>query len=388
MKHINLSQQQLMSQLIATPSISSVSDAYDSGNIDVIHLLAEWLEQLGFSIHIQHLAHHPEKANLIATLGNQESNDGLILSGHTDTVPCNPDRWQSDPFKLEQRDNRFYGLGTTDMKGFFAVVIEAIRQFDANQFKHPLTVVATADEESTMSGAKALLDQIIIPGKHVIIGEATELHPIHAHKGMMMDGIRLIGKAGHSSDPRHGVNAMEGMVEVISALMKWRKELQQEYANHEFEVPYPTLNFGHIKGGDSPNRICGECELQIDLRPLPGMSIEELRNMLKERVTTALTGSKLQFEHQILFDGAPPLHTSLQSDIVQSAEKFSGYKASTVAYSTEGPFFNQMGKESIIMGPGSIQQAHQPNEYVSMEQITLANRLFSQMIHHFCIDKC
>ncbi len=374
----------MMRDLIAIHSVSSVSPAFDSGNIAVIELLADWLEPLGFDVHIHHIPDYPQKANLIATLGNPEKTKGLVLSGHTDTVPCDPSRWHSDPFQLDIRDGRFYGLGSVDMKGFFAVALSAIHTLDRNRINQPLTIIATADEESSMCGAKSLPNQGKIPGHFAIIGEATEMQPIHAHKGMLMDGIRLIGKSGHSSDPGFGNSALEGMYQVISQLIKWRHSLQQDFNNPEFAISHPTLNFGFIKGGDNPNRICGECEMHIDLRPLPGMGITELRNSLREQVEIAIADSGLEYEHLILFDGIPPMHTDLHSEIVLQAESTSGQKASTVAYATEGPYLNQMGMETIIMGPGSIRQAHQPDEYLSMEQASKAIDQYRQLIHHFC----
>jgi acetylornithine deacetylase len=374
----------MMRRLIEIPSISSVTPAYDSGNIGVINQLANWLEPLGFDIHIYPLSQHPSKANLVATLGNPDNSEGLVLSGHTDTVPCDPSRWKSDPFTLDMRENRFYGLGTVDMKGFFAVALTAIEALAHNEPINPLTLVATADEESSMSGAKALLSQQKLPGRYAIIGEATGLQPVHAHKGMMMDGIRLIGKSGHSSDPRFGNSALEGMHQVMTKLLQWRQSLQQDFNNPEFAISHPTLNFGYIKGGDNPNRICGECEMHVDLRPLPGMNLLEMRDALKEQVKLAIKDSRLEYEHLILFDGIPPMHTDLHSEIVTQAESVSGQAASTVAYATEGPYLNDMGLETIIMGPGSIRQAHQPDEYLSMEQAGKAIDHYSQLIHHFC----
>src|SRR5690625_157110 len=259
---------EMIARLIATPSISSVNPAEDQSNRAVIDMLAEWLAALGFQIDIQDIPGMPDKANLIATLGRGEG--GLVLAGHTDTVPYDEDRWQSDPFRLSERDDKLFGLGTSDMKSFMALIVEAVRDLRAKDLVQPLVVLATADEESGMMGAQALVDANRYLGRHAVIGEPTGLTPIRMHKGVMMESIRVIGRSGHSSDPSLGLNALEGMSLVLNALQAWREQLQQRYRNDQFKIPVLTLNFGRICGGDNPNRICPEVELQIDIRPLPG----------------------------------------------------------------------------------------------------------------------
>ena len=248
----------------------------------VIELLDEWFSDLGFHSEILPIAGHPDKYNLVASAGSGP--EGLVLSGHTDTVPFDENDWHQSPFKLTERDNRFYGLGTCDMKGFFALILEAVRDLDLATLKQPLTIIATADEESTMCGALAIRDLSRHLGRHVVIGEPTNLRPIRMHKGMYSQRLRIIGRSGHSSNPALGVNAMEGMHKAITELLAWRDELQQRYRNPMFEVEVPTINLGHIHGGDNPNRICADCELQLDLRPLPGMDLQELRGELHRRV--------------------------------------------------------------------------------------------------------
>ncbi len=374
----------MIEQLIAIPSVSSINPKWDQPNLQVVELLAGWLEQLGFTIEISHLSGHPGKANLIATAGGGDR--GLVLSGHTDTVPYDDGRWSHDPFKLTRRDGRLYGLGSSDMKSFFALVIEAVRALDLGRLKQPLTILATADEESSMHGAKALVAERRHLGRHALIGEPTGLKPIRMHKGISMESIRVLGRSGHSSDPGLGVSALEGMHRVIGEILRWRDELQQKYHNPSFKVEVPTLNLGRIQGGDSPNRICAECELQIDLRPLPGMELGALRAELSQRLHGLLAGSELKLEMEASFEGIPAMETPATAEIIQVAEQLSGAGAISASFGTEGPFLHQLGMEAVILGPGDIDQAHQPDEYLGMERIQPMIGILQGMVKHFCLS--
>ncbi|MEY3218861.1 MAG: acetylornithine deacetylase [Pseudomonadota bacterium] len=372
----------LLQKLIALPSMSSALAAFDQSNMPVIEQLAQWCESLGFCCEIMPVA--PGKANLIATLGT--GSGGLILSGHTDTVPFDAQHWQSDPFQLTEFENKLYGLGTSDMKGFFALALTAAQLFANKPLKRPLILLATCDEETTMSGAQALVAARRPHANYAVIGEPTGLKPIRLHKGMMMEGIKITGKSGHSSDPALGKNALEAMHQVIGELMTWRKELQQKHQHKAFVVPVPTLNFGHICGGDSPNRICGECELHLDLRPLPTMKLKELREELHFRVEKTLKEQGFNFEMFPLFSGIEAMETPANATIVKICEKLTGYQAQSVAFGTEAPYFQQLGCETIILGAGHIDQAHQPNEFLALDQLNPMIDILTRLIAHFCLE--
>ena len=374
----------LLQRLVAEPSVSSVSPEWDQPNVRVIDLLQEWLDALGFRTEKLAVPGCPGKFNLVASRG--EGLDGLVLSGHTDTVPFDESRWHSDPFTLVERDGRLHGLGTCDMKGFFALVLETLGGLDLARLKRPLIVLATADEESTMCGARSLLQAQRRLGRHAVIGEPTGLRPVRMHKGIAMEAIRVTGRSGHSSDPSLGDNALEGMHLVMGELLAWRRELQRRHHNPAFQVEVPTLNLGHIHGGDNPNRICGSCELHIDLRPLPGMEIERLRGELERRLRRALAGTGLELETRPLFQGIPAMETPASAAIVQAAEALTGQPARAVAYATEGPLLNALGMETVILGPGSIEQAHQPDEFLSLSQVEPGARLLRALIQRFCME--
>lgn len=372
-----------MRRLIAEPSVSSVSPEWDQPNVRVIDLLQEWLDDLGFATRKLAVPRCPGKFNLVATLGSGPQ--GLVLSGHTDTVPCDEQLWSSDPFELQARDQRLYGLGSCDMKGFFALLLKAIEGLNLSRLRQPLIVLATADEESTMCGARSLLSAHQQLGRHAIIGEPTGLRPVRMHKGIAMEAIRLSGHSGHSSNPALGINALDGMALALAEILRWREELGQRFSNPLFEVAVPTVNLGHIHGGDNPNRICGQCELHLDIRPLPGMALDDLRAELDRRLQQVLAETGLTLERLPLFDGIPAMETPASAGIVQACEELTGHQAEAVAFGTEGPFLNRLGMETVILGPGSIDQAHQPDEYLALNQIEPGIRILRGLIQRFCL---
>ncbi len=372
----------MLSHLISTPSISSKDPKIDQSNKGVIDLIAQWLSDIGFSIEIIPSIGAEDKFNLIASYGSGEG--GLILSGHSDTVPFDEDRWSGDPLKLRDIDGRWYGLGVSDMKCFFPIAIEALKRVGLNRIEKPVYIVATADEESTMSGIYTLYNIKKPSADYVVIGEPTGLKPIRMNKGIMMESIKVIGVDGHSSDPERGRNAIEGMWFVMEGLMRWRKNLKDKYNNPSFSVPHPTLNFGRIHGGDSPNRICPICELQIDIRLNPGMDIEDVRTSIGDLVSEVIENKGFSSEIKPLFIGTPAMDTPEHSSIVKASEELTGYRSGAVMFATEGYFFNKMGMETIILGPGNIEVAHRPDEYLEVSNIEPALNIYSSLIDRFC----
>jgi acetylornithine deacetylase len=373
----------MLQALVGVPSVSSSTPRLDMSNMGVIELLAQWLETLGFAVEICPLESQPGKANLIATLGS--GSGGLVLAGHTDTVPYNAEKWTSDPFKLIERDNRWYGLGATDMKGFFPVAIEAAKAFLDTSLQQPLIILATADEETSMDGARELVAQGRPKARFAVIGEPTDLRPARMHKGMMMEAITITGQSGHSSDPSLGNNALEAMHEVMSDLLHYRAELQARYRNPAFAVPVPTLNFGCIHGGDNPNRICGDCELHFDLRPLPGMDIDELRGALRRRLQPLAEKRKISIHLHSLFPGIGAFEQNANSALIKTLEVLTGHSAETMGFATEAPFMRALGMDTVVFGPGSIRQAHQPDEFIETKQLQPAVAAIEALIRRFCL---
>jgi len=372
---------QQLSQLVALPSVSCTDPNIDQGNQAVIDLLASWLSQFGFNCEIMPIS--VGKANLIATLGS--GSGGLVLAGHTDTVPCDAQLWASDPFKVSERNGNLYGLGIADMKGFFPAVLNAAQAFSKTKLKAPLIIIATCDEESSMAGAKALVEASKPQARFALIGEPTSLKPIRLHKGVMMERVKILGNSGHSSDPSLGNNALDAMTLVMSDLMAFRAEMQKKYHNPAFTIPYPTLNLGCIHGGDNPNRICGQCELQFDLRPLPDMNMDDIRQQIAQRLKRIALQQQIQIEYEAIFEGTPPAETPADSPFVKMVERLTQSESGSVAFGTEAPYFRQLGMDTIILGAGSIETAHQPNEYLPIKNISPLLLWLKQLIHHYCV---
>ncbi len=379
---MNLKFLELFNALLSEHSVSSTNPAIDQSNMGVINLLAETFSGLGFSCEILPVPDSHNKANLIATLGNGPG--GLVLSGHTDTVPFDEALWNTNPLAMTEKDNKLFGLGATDMKGFFAVVHEAVQGFLDADLKQPLIILATADEESSMAGARTLAAQGRPKARAAVIGEPTSLRPINMHKGIMMEGIHVQGQSGHSSNPALGRNALEAMHEVITALLQFREQLQGSYHNPHFLIDVPTINLGVIHGGDNPNRICGHCDLEFDVRLLPGMEGDAIRSSIEELIVPIALKHQTQIKLTRLIPGVDPF-ANADSELGRQIEALTGHAPESVAFGTEGPFLQQLGMDTIIMGPGSIDQAHQPNEFMSLDQVQPCISILQSLIRQYCL---
>ena len=371
---------EMLKTLVGEPSVSCIEPEIDQSNEAVVSHLATWLDDLGFAVEVLPVPSKPGKSNVIARRGG--GIDGLVLSGHTDTVPFDEALWQSDPFQVTEREEKFYGLGTCDMKGFFPVALAAAALHADSKLKKPLTIIGTADEESTFAGARYLAARGTPKAAAAVIGEPTGMVPIRAHKGFTSASIAIQGASGHSSNPALGDNALDAMYRVMGALIAYREELGERHSDASFEVRVPTLNLGCLHAGDNPNRICGHAELKIDLRTLPGMdtgaALEELGGRVREACgATPVTVTTLN-------EPVQPYATPADGALVQQLEALSGRQARTVAFGTEAPFFQALGMETVVFGAGSIDQAHQPDEYLDATAIKPMEDVLAKLIAHYC----
>lgn len=372
----------MLQELISSPSVSNLDPALDCSNKTVLNHLANWLEDLNFEVDIHPVPELNEKYNLVAQKGS--GSGGLLLGGHTDTVACDESLWTRDPFTSTEFKDRYYGLGSCDMKGFFPLALEAASAFSQQDLSAPLTLLATADEETTMAGARHLAEAGDLTSNVAVIGEPTSMCPVYAHKGIFVLKIQTEGSSGHSSNPSLGVNALEGMHEVLGELIRFRNELRQDYQHSAFEVAFPTLNLGCLHAGDSANRICGRADLLVDIRIVPGMSTSVVLNELRNRLTALENLIAMPITVETGFPPIDPFETKKKSDLVRLIAKSSGNEPMTVAFGTEAPFLQSMGIETVVFGPGSIDQAHQADEYLGKEQIEPTLRTLKELINRYC----
>lgn len=372
---------ELYRELIAIPSISATDATLDQSNESLISLLSGWFRDLGFTVEVQPVPRTRHKFNLLAKTGNGVG--GLLLAGHTDTVPFDEGRWTRDPFTLAEHDNKLFGLGTADMKGFFAFILDALRDIDVSKLSRPLYILATADEETTMAGARYFAESTNLRPDCAIIGEPTSLKPVRAHKGHISNAIRIQGQSGHSSDPSRGVNAIELMHESITQLIGLRTTLKTRYHHEGFAIPCPTMNFGHINGGDAANRICACCELYMDIRPLPGLTLNDLDDLLKDALAPVSARWPGRLTVTALHPPIPGYECPPDHQLVKVVEKLLGTETEMVNYCTEAPFIQTLCP-TLVLGPGSINQAHQPDEYIDTAFIKPTLELIDRIVHHFC----
>mgnify|MGYP000052907826 CR=1 FL=1 len=359
MGRASLSLEELAKRLVSFNTVSP--HASTRGIADFI---SEYLEHNGFKINqYPYRSGGVEKVNLIATKGGEECK--LALSGHLDTVEPKKE-WRTDPFKLTLINDRYYGLGITDMKLFLAIAMKAGEIIEEKELRYPFALYFTSDEEIGCLGAKKLIRENIHLAKWIVIGEPTKLIPINLHKGYLYLVVEIFGKGGHSSDPRRGRNVIElGLPPVLATLNRLKKELET-IIDRRFDPPYPTMNIGVLTTGEgaSKNTIADYCQIHLEVRPLPGQDIEEIYEIFNYMIRKSVEDIE-GIQARVRYNRAPtlPLETPKESIFVRVVEKIAGEKVGAVCYNTEGGIFNAAGSQTIIWGPGDIRQAHKANEF-------------------------
>ena len=382
-------------RLIAYDTVSANS------NLEAAEFLADRLQSAGFKATFQKVEiSGVQHANLIAWAGPPVP-DGLMLSGHIDTVPfAGQPGWTREPLKADLEGDRLYGRGTSDMKGFLAQCIDAAFKLDRKTLRRPLVFVFTADEEVGCRGAElvgphlqGLLGELPMPGL-CWIGEPTSYGICHAHKSIGSFEIKVQGRGGHSGAPAEGVNAIAVMGKVMEVIGK----LQQERASSRSaafaeafpESPYDVLNFGTISGGIALNMIAEECRLRISYRSLPDVDPLELHREIQRRISEIDTRDWAGGSHhaKITVGRAqivPPLSSSRGTALERALAEVTGAKTSRGAvFGTDGGHLALSGITSLICGPGDLDQAHQPNESIRREPFERGTEMILRVIDRMC----
>ncbi len=375
----------LLKELIAFPTISSDS------NLELIQWIAAKLENEGAKVSIFEDG-TGTKANLFATLGPDVSG-GVVLSGHSDVVPVADQDWTHDPFDMIEQDGKLYGRGSCDMKGFIAASLAMAPIFAKADLKRPIHFAFTHDEETGCIGAQSLIQDIKQSGAQpaiVIIGEPTDMRVIEGHKGCFEYSTQFTGLEGHGSAPAQGVNAAEYAARYVMQLMELRHTLKERApSTSRFEPPETTINIGGIHGGVAPNVIVGKARVDWEMRPVQDSDAELVKTHLKTYVEDTLLpemqaihpNSNIEMHTHGEVLGLEPMEQNAARDLV--AELTGANGAEVVAFGTEAGLFQSIGVDAVVCGPGSITQAHKPDEYVAIEQLeqclSMLNKLKDQM---------
>ncbi|MUZ75497.1 acetylornithine deacetylase [Agrobacterium vitis] len=372
---------EILEKLIAFPTISSNS------NLTLIDYVSDYLEALGARIFLQK-SECGQKANLFATFG-PESEGGIVLSGHTDVVPVEGQDWTSDPFTMVERDGRLYGRGTCDMKGFLACCMVTAREIASLPLIRPLHLAFTYDEEVGCFGAKALMEELARRGikpSAAIIGEPTLMRVIEGHKGCYEYTTNFVGLEGHGSQPDLGVNAIQYAARFITHLVGMNEMLKQRSPQgSRFDPPWSTVQVGRIVGGAGRNIIAGSCSVEWEMRPVQPTDAALVKSNLETFVTEQILpemrkiwpGSGIETVTIGEIEGLQVAERSEARDIVYAVTGANG--ADVVAFGTEAGLFQEAVMSAVICGPGSIEQAHKPNEYIEIEQIKVCLEMLSRL---------
>jgi acetylornithine deacetylase len=364
-----------------------------NSNLGLIEWVRDRLKRLGVASRLSYDATRA-KANLLATLGD-ETEGGLVLCGHTDVVPVDGQPWDGDPFRAVRRDGRIYGRGSADMKGFIACVLAAVPALLEAPLRRPVHLAWTYDEEVGCLGAPVLIRDLRAAGlapAGCIVGEPTAMQVMIGHKGMRVYRCRVHGLEAHSSLAPSGVNAIEHAARLVSRIRDIALELAREGPRDEsFSVPFVTMSTGTIRGGTATNIVPRECEFQFDLRYLPGSDADATFARVRRCADEVLADMRLASpEARIaleLAEEAPDLNTAPDAALVRLGARLAGSGApGRVPFATDGGHFHRAGVPTIVVGPGSIEQAHKPNEFVALEQLAHCERFLERLKEELCAE--
>ena len=375
---------EILKNLVSFPFLPGQS------NLKMIDYIADYLQSHGVDAELVY-SEDRTRANLFATIGPRIQG-GIMLSGHTDVVAVAGQKWTNDPFDLIEKNNRLYGRGSVDMKGFIACCLASVPQWQQLELKTPIQLGITYDEESGGFGAKRLaqwLKNSNVKPAYSIIGEPTQMAIIAGHKGGYEISTVITGIEAHSCNPENGVSAIHYAAKLINFINEKGLALKlNSAADSLFNPAYSSFNIGKINGGSSVNTIAGHCELDWELRPLPGDDGEKIladidhycQQELLLQMRKHFPAAKIETNIKV---DVPALAINKDSEIVKMIAGITGNdNYDVVAFGTDAGYFQNIGIDSVVYGPGSINQAHKPDEYIEIEEIEKCLVFLSQL--HTC----
>ncbi|MFP5405062.1 MAG: acetylornithine deacetylase [Gammaproteobacteria bacterium] len=366
-----------LERLVAFDTISSNSNAV------LIDWAAERLESLGARVLVQHAA-EPGKANLFATIGPEDV-PGLMLSGHSDVVPVAGQAWTSDPFVLTRRGDNLFARGAADMKGFIACVLEAAPRFAAAKLEQPLHIALSYNEETNMHGMRQLAAHLAsapVKPAACLIGEPTSMQVVVANKGAAGYLVKVRGHSVHSSLRDSGVSAVEVAARIIVFATELQDQLREEARHEGFEFPHTSVHAGRIQGGTAHNITARDCEFLLEIRALPGQRATDVLERIKDYCDALLPEMKriapdCGITIEEIFD-TPALDERGNTYLAKAIMPLCGHVTpGRVSFGTEAGILQEIGVPTVVCGPGRIAVAHQPDEYVELEQLEQCMRFMN-----------
>lgn len=376
----------MIDRLIAIPTVSRDS------NLGLIELARDHLAALGVKPHLVY-DRSQRKANLFCTLADDAEaarTRGIVLSGHTDTVPVDGQEWASDPFTASHRDGRIHGRGSADMKGFIAIALAWAPRFLAAASRLPVHLALTYDEETTFVGVRGLVADLAERGIRpagCIIGEPTDMRAIVAHKGKRDFCCRVRGREAHSSLTPSAVNAIEYAAQIVAFIRALAEKMaREEPKDPRFEVPHSTLQTGVIRGGIAVNVVPRDCEFEFEMRNIPATPHEALTRPIVEFAQSLLPQMRaVAPEADIRFEmgmDLPAFGIAPDAPLVRWAQQLARAEhlgTGAVSFATEASVFTGVGIPTVVLGPGSIAQAHKPDEYITYAQVAACEQFFARL---------
>ncbi|NHN88772.1 acetylornithine deacetylase [Acetobacter conturbans] len=375
----------MLAHIVSFNTTSNLSD------LPLIDWIGQWMDAHGVP---WSLSHNPDgtKANLHAIIGPRTAG-GLAFSGHVDTVPVDGQNWSSDPFRLQKSGTRLIARGAADMKGFVACMLAAVPDLAAMDLKRPVHLLFTHDEEITCDGARIAMQHAhehnIMPA-WCVVGEPTLMLPVVGQKGRLSVRLRARGKAGHSAYPETGVNALHALGEAMAWVAAEARQFAFDGRQVDgFHPPHSTVQIGLASGGVALNIIPETAEAEIEWRTVPGDDAHALLARMEQAMAKTDQWMKqadpecgLSFE---IINDLPPFDLPLSSPLLTAVRQCLGANAEGfISYGTEAGIYEQAGMTSVVCGPGSIAQAHRPDEWIERNQIEQCDVFLRNMVRRVC----
>ncbi len=373
----------ILAKLVSFDTTSRLS------NLDLIDWVETQLLDLG-AVCTRIANEEGTKANLWVRIG-PDVPGGIVLSGHTDVVPVDGQDWHTDPFELTEKDGLLYGRGTSDMKGFVALCLAFAPTFAELKLDKPIHFAFSYDEEVGCQGAPAMIERIVAHGARpdaVWVGEPSLWQTVSGHKGIMVTEVDVYGHEAHSSLPHLGISATGEAVDLMAILRGIERDLaKQGDEDSPFDPPYPTLTIGEIEGGTAHNILARHCHFGFDLRCPPGFDPDEIlapfyeaADVADKRLRAAFPECRVEVNQISNVPFLAPKPDNAADRLVRALTGDNAMRA--VSYATEAGQFYSAGLPAVICGPGSIDQAHKPNEFIDPAQLKEGVAVFSKLIDH------